>query len=331
MRMSPETFSYICANVSPKLDNCRKYCNLHINPICSEEQIVVTIRYLATGSSYKTLGFSFRMGDNTVGKIVRNVCKLLWGTFQPKHMPIPTISDFETVARRFEEVWKFPNCIGAIDGKHCKIKCPALSGSMYFNYKKTFSIVLQGVADDHYKFLFVDAGGYGKQSDGGTFKASDLGKLLERKELNIPGEKCLPRSDVKVPHVFIADEAYPLQEYLMKPFSQKTVGEAEDVYNTRLSSARKTIECAFGILYAKWRILSGCIETSPESADQQIKAACILHNIIIDKDGWSPSVSDIPPVPPEANLQPLGRSRNSASNRAKEVRNCFKAYFGNNV
>ncbi|XP_046388828.1 uncharacterized protein LOC124157837 [Ischnura elegans] len=77
MRMSPETFSYICANESPKLDNCRKYCNLHINPICSEEQIVVTIRYLATGSSYKTLGFSFRMGDNTVGKIVRNVCKLL--------------------------------------------------------------------------------------------------------------------------------------------------------------------------------------------------------------------------------------------------------------
>lgn len=271
------------------------------------------------------------MGDNTVGKIVRNVCKLLWDTFQPAHMPIPTTSDFEAVAKRFEEVWRFPNCIGAIDGKHCKIKCPANSGSMYFNYKHTFSIVLQGVADDHYKFLFVDVGGFGKQSDGGTFKASDVGMLLERKELNLPGETCLPGSNIKVPHVLIGDEAYPLREYLMKPFSKKkTVGEAEDNFNTRLSCARKTIECAFGILYAKWRILSGCIETSPDTADQIIKAACILHNVIIDKDGWSPSVSEIPSIPTEANLQPIGRSGNSASSRAKDVRNCFKEYFLNN-
>lgn len=288
-------------------------------------------RYLATGSSFKTLGFSFRMGDNTVGKIVKKVCQILWDTFQQAHMPIPTASDLENVAKRFEEVWKFPNCIGAIDGKHCQIKCPARSGSMYFNYKKTFSVVLQGVADDHYRFLFVDVGGYGKQSDGGTFQASDLGMLLEKGELNVPGKRCLPGSNMEVPHVLIADEAYPLREYLMKPFSKKkTVGEAEDMYNTRLSSARKTIECAFGILYAKWRFLSGIIETTPDSADLQIKAACLLHNIIIDKDGWSPSISEILPLPAEANLQPAGRSGNSASTRAKYVRNCFKQYFVSN-
>lgn len=273
------------------------------------------------------------MGDNTVGKIVRNVCELLWDTFQPYHMPIQTVTDFEAIAKRFQEIWRFPNCIGAIDGKHCKIKCPGNSGSMYFNYKHTFSIVLQAVADDHYKFLFVDVGGFGKQSDGGTFKASDLGLLLERNELKIPKDACLPGSNITVPHVLIADEAYPLREYLMKPFSKKkTVGEAEDKFNTRLSSARKTIECAFGILYAKWRILSGCIETTPDTVDHIIKAAFILHNLIIDQEGWSPTlaVSDINPVPAEANLHPLGRSGNSASSKAKGVRKHFKEYFMSN-
>lgn len=66
----------------------------------------------------------------------------------------------------------------------------------------------------------------------------------------------------------------------MKPYSKKALGDAEEVYNKRLSSARKTIECAFGILFAKWRTLSGYIETLPETADDIIKAACVLHNII---------------------------------------------------
>lgn len=63
----------------------------------------------------------------------------------------------------------------------------------------------------------------------------------------------------------------------MKPFAKKRkFDEAEEIFNTQLSSARKTIQCVFGILFAKWQILSGSIETTPQSADEQIKAACIL-------------------------------------------------------
>lgn len=80
-------------------------------------------------------------------------------------MPVPTEKSFKSIAEEFYNTWNFPNCLGSIDGKHIRIQCPYNSGSMYFNYKKFFSIVLQAVADARYKFITVDVGGYGKQSD----------------------------------------------------------------------------------------------------------------------------------------------------------------------
>jgi hypothetical protein len=53
----------------------------------------------------------------------------------------------ETIARRFEERWQFPHRIGALDGKHIMIKKPANSGSSFFNYKQTFSVVLMATVD----------------------------------------------------------------------------------------------------------------------------------------------------------------------------------------
>jgi len=79
------------------------------------------------------------MGDRTVSKIVDEVSTAIWDTMQPLYLPQPTTEKWELIARRFEEQWQFPHCIGAFDGKHIMIKKPAKSGSSFFNYKQTFS------------------------------------------------------------------------------------------------------------------------------------------------------------------------------------------------
>nr|XP_029717129.1 protein ANTAGONIST OF LIKE HETEROCHROMATIN PROTEIN 1-like [Aedes albopictus] len=205
-RMDMETFDFILDMIKAKL--LKDWTNFNKQPIFPCERLIVTLRHLATGSSYTTHGFSFRMGRATVAAIVRETCQVLWEVLQPIYMPPPTEQMFRTVAEGFWTRWNFPNCVGAIDGKHIRIQCPAGAGSLYYNYKQYHSIVLQAVADSNCKFLMVEVGGYGKQSDGGTFNASDMFRMMNEGTLNVPPVTALPDPDLptKMPHVFVGDE-----------------------------------------------------------------------------------------------------------------------------
>lgn len=220
-----------------------------------------------------------------MSKIVQDCCKALWSELVDEFMPVPTREQLTEISNDYYTKWKFPNCIGAIDGKHCQIKAPGHSGSMYFNYLKYFSVVLQAVADADKKFITIEIGGRGKQSDGGTFAASTIFQLLESGQFNVPEPKALPETDTILPHVLIGDEAYPLKPYLMRPYPGRELNPSKENFNKRLSHARKCIECAFGIMRAKWRLLGKDIEQTPEHAYDTIKCMCILHNVIRARDG----------------------------------------------
>ncbi|XP_068226050.1 uncharacterized protein [Palaemon carinicauda] len=98
--------------------------------------------------------------------------------------------EWNKVANEFQEKWQFPNCMGAIDGKHVVLKQPQNSGSLYFNYKGTNSIVLMALVDANYKFLYIDVGCNGCISDGGVFANCSLSQALEN-ILNVPNGRPL--------------------------------------------------------------------------------------------------------------------------------------------
>jgi hypothetical protein len=124
-----------------------------------------------------------------VQSIVFEVCSAIISKLKEEYLSIPSEEDWKRIAKEFWDIWNFSNCIGALDGKHVVIEAPPNSGSLYFNYKKTFSIVLLALVDAQYKFLAVDIGAYGKNSDGGILSNSNLGKALERNKLNIPNDQ----------------------------------------------------------------------------------------------------------------------------------------------
>jgi len=71
-----------------------------------------------------------------------------------------TEQEWKHVADGFNQLWQFRNCLGAIDGKHIIIKKPQKSGSYYYNYKGTFSVVLFAVVNANYEFIYIHMGAY---------------------------------------------------------------------------------------------------------------------------------------------------------------------------
>lgn len=162
--------------------------------------------------------------------------KAIWNCLQNIHIPPPTSGLFKKIAQDFYAKCGFPHCIGSKDGKHIRIKCPSNSGSLYFNYKHFFSINLLAVTDANYKFITVDIGAYGKDSDGGVLSNSKFQKCIENESFNIPKEETLPNSNIIVPYVFIGEEAFPLRSYLMRPFPRNQLQDnyKKSVFNYNL-------------------------------------------------------------------------------------------------
>lgn len=69
-----------------------------------------------------------------MANIVSEMAAVLWKVLKDDHMKTPTASDFKHISSDFEQLWNFPHCIGALDGKHIRINAPEHSGSQFFNY-----------------------------------------------------------------------------------------------------------------------------------------------------------------------------------------------------
>ena len=90
------------------------------------------------------------------------------------------------VERDFNDLWNFPHCSGAMDGKHIVIQAPSNTESDYFNYKSEFIVILFALVDANYNFTYVDVGCKGRISDVGIFKNSTLCSKLQHDQLSSP-------------------------------------------------------------------------------------------------------------------------------------------------
>ena len=223
--------------------------------ICKTEYAVI---YLFQIPLYWNVipGFGIQFSDGRYhnGKIVKETLEILWEELHPLHMSLPTTEYLKSNVKEFENVWNIPRVVGCLDGKHIRIVFPTDSGAMFFSYKKYFSVVLQGLVDANYKVITVDVGSFGKQSDRDTFLASDLFSFIDGKRIIFPEPDFLPHSNVIAPCVMLGDEV--MLPYLMKPYERNSLADRRFNFKDRLSRARKTVECAFGILYSKWRNIS---------------------------------------------------------------------------
>ena len=116
-----------------------------------------------SGDSYRSLEYNFRVSHNAISGIVVETCQAIIDELSEDYMKCPkTPEEWKSVAEGFSNRWQYENCLGALDGKHVTIAAPNKSGSLFFNYKGFSSIVLLGLVDGDYNFLYVDIGSEGR-------------------------------------------------------------------------------------------------------------------------------------------------------------------------
>ena len=121
-----------------------------------ELYVCVTLRYLCTGDSQVTIGTSYEVSPTTMGRIISETCQAIWYVLNKKgFIKAPTSKkEWLDIVIEFDDKWNFPHCLGAIDGKHI-IQAPPRKASTFFNYKKSFSIVLLTFCNTNCSHLLI--------------------------------------------------------------------------------------------------------------------------------------------------------------------------------
>lgn len=78
----------------------------------------------------------------------------------------------------------------------------------------------------------------------------------------------------KFPPILIGDSAYPLLPNVIKECAN-CFGNKQIYFNNVLSSPRNQIECAFGRLKSRWRILNRVVDVELNFAHNDLLVLCI--------------------------------------------------------
>ena len=227
------------------------------------------------------------------------------------------------------------HALGALDGKHVALKKPKNTGALYHNYKGFFSIVMLALVDGQYKFRWVDAGTAGSCSDAQIFNASQLKRRIEDGRIGFPAP--ITQGGPDVPYFILADDAFALKTWLMKPYGRRMFTREERIANYRISRGRRVVENAFGILVSRFRVMLTAIDLPPATARKMVFTCVVLHNILRSQyqgqhSGQQPGEDDDDDVPGDCGLiggaAGGGQDRNPAR-EAKRQSDYLKDYFNN--
>ncbi|XP_013407293.1 protein ANTAGONIST OF LIKE HETEROCHROMATIN PROTEIN 1 [Lingula anatina] len=274
-RMSKDSFNFLCNILRPQLT--RQETHLR-HSITVEKQVAITLWFLGSGDSYRTISHLFAVGRSTVSTIVK---RFVQAVVSRKNLFIkfPQDAELDRVIQGYANKWGFPNVGGAIDGTHIPIIAPPDSKGDYYNRKGWHSIQLQAVCNDRYHFTDIYIGWPGSVHDARVFNNSLIqergmdGNLFGQRVVNLGNNRNVPVS-------LIGDAAYPLSHFLIKPFNDNgRLSDEQQHFNRCLSRARMTIENSFGRLKGRWRCLMKRLDVGVSTLAELILTCCILHNI----------------------------------------------------
>ncbi|XP_070522928.1 putative nuclease HARBI1 [Cardiocondyla obscurior] len=277
-RLQKETVLLLCQEIEHLLT----FPTMKNNPISSLNQVLLTLRFLATGSFYITIGDFIGVSTVTAHRIMSKVIKAIAG-LRPHYIKFPsTAAEIRRERERFYRIAKFPKVIGCVDCTHIRVQSfGGPDAEIYRNRKGYFSLNVQAVTNANLEITDIVTRWQGSAHDSTIFNNSRLCANFEARRY---GDAIL-----------LGDSGYPLKPYLLTPILYSR-NRAEQRYNEAHIRTRNTIERLFGVWKRRFSILSLGMRYSLERTMTTIVAAAVLHNI------ERRNADELPPCDPDLNM-----------------------------
>jgi Plant transposon protein len=264
--------------------------------IPDEIKLMACLRILGRDNCFDDISEFSDMGESTALHVFKKFVYSFSINFEKEFITIPEGEDLKKVMDIYSKLG-LPGCIGSIDATHLKwAMCPK-SLSNICNGKEAFpTIAYQAVVDHSRKILHITQGMYGSTNDITITKYDEFcrdvkrGKVFKDVEFSITDENEGVHKCKGV--YFICDGGYPKDSYLINPFGARS-DMAEVYWSEWLESVRKDVECTFGVLKARFRILRNGMRFHKKIiVDAVMITCCILHNMLLHCDGLDMSQWD---------------------------------------
>nr|CAI5847003.1 unnamed protein product [Callosobruchus analis] len=154
-RLSKQGVLFVLENITANISHPTQ----RNHAVSAEIMLLVTLRYLATGSFLVVVGDFVGIDKSTACRIVYKVCRAIAG-LHTTFIRMPVTDDEAHInSNRFYNIARFPRCIGAIDCTHVRISSPEEINPKYLEIEKTFfrsMCKLYLMRNSKYKILCAD-------------------------------------------------------------------------------------------------------------------------------------------------------------------------------
>ncbi|XP_044005886.1 putative nuclease HARBI1 [Aphidius gifuensis] len=229
-------------------------------------QILITLRFLASGAFYKVIGDFAGISKSTVWSIIHRVIHRI-ASLRDEYIHFPTTQqEIRQTQADFFVRFGFPRVVGCIDCKHIQIRSfGGPDAELFRNRDNYFSINTQVVCNAHLEITDIVARWPGSSHDSTIFHNSRLMANFEAANYQ--------------DGLLLGDAGYPSLPFLMTPVAQPNTPQ-EVLYNESQIRTRGHIERLFGIWARKWPFISGSRFKHRENTFAAIVALAVLHNIV---------------------------------------------------
>jgi len=272
------------------------------NPAAPIELLVLTaLRYLGRGWTFDDLSESTAISEDVIRVFFHKFIEFGSTTLFNRFVIVPsTVEEAQKQSHEYE-VAGLPGAIGSMDSTHVlheRVQYGMRQSHLGFKLNgtaRTYNLVVNhrrrilGTTDGHparwndKTIVRFDKIAMGLKN--GTI-LSDF--IFELYDYNSSGE--IIKVKYRGPWLLV-DNGYHRWSTSIPPF-KATISRKEIRFSEWLESMRKDVECTFGILKGRWRILkSGIRLNGLNEADMVWKTCCSLHNWLLEVDGldeqWS--------------------------------------------